>query len=359
MSLVIDARTGQRISNGGAVISLCAQAWANAPQTKQGRVDAMDKFRADSDAKFIQGQVQRNDSLSSNAGSFPRDFEFVYNEVLTEERRPLNAERLFQADTRVPLGAKTHKVERELGTADAKIWRGGQPIPIAGTQRVEEQFEVIYIVAGAEVSWFDLISDNFEGRNTFENDTRTAIRAIREKMNDVDFHGAAPSKVYGFLNYPHLAKSVSPLVYAAGGATPADIVADLNRAANFANVASGGTFAPNRMATSIANRNFLMQTRMDSGTDTTIGEFFLRNNEFINSIESASELAGIGPNGEDGIAFYDDSLISTARVVVQPPTAMPAHKLDAFRDQVVYVAAIGGSVQRNVGNNHLMLVARS
>lgn len=363
MSLVIDARTGLALSGGNAVINLCSQAWsaARSDATAIERMDAMDKFRQRMDAQYVQNHLapMRADALASGTASFPRDFEHIYSEVLAEKRRPLNSSRLFQMDTRVPLGAKTHTVRRDLGTGDAKVWRGGQAIPVVGTQRVEEQFPVIYIVSAVETNWFEMISNDFQGRNDFQNDTRMAVRAIDERINSIYFGGDAPSGMHGFFDYPSLAKSVSPLSWTAGGATPADIVAALNDAANFANVASGGTFRPTRMATSIRLRNFLHQTRMDSGTDTTIAEFFLRNNEFIDRIDGAHEFQGIGPSGEDGIAFYDDALESTAAVMVQPPTAMPAAQIDSFRNQVVYVAAIGGVVMRDVGNNHLLLAQAS
>lgn len=363
MSLVIDARTGRPFSEGNAVINLCAQAWATARNdaTAAERLDAMDQFRQRMDSQFVQGfqKDTRADALTSGAASFPRDFEHIYNEVLTEKRRPLNSARLWQMDTRVPLGAKKHTVRRDLGTGDAKVWRGGQAVPVVGTQRVEEQFPVIYIVSAVETNWFEMVSNDFQGRNDFENDTRMAIRAINERINDVFFNGDAPSGMHGFFDYPSLAKSVSPLSWTTGGATPTEIVGALNDAANFANVTSGGAFRPNRMATSLRMRNFLHQTRMDSGTDTTIAEFFLRNNEFISTIEGAQEFRGIGPAGEDGIAFYDDSLESTAAVMVQPPTALPAAQIDSFRSQVVYVAAIGGVVMRDVGSNHLLLASAS
>lgn len=360
MSLVIDARTGRPFAQGSAVINLCSQAWATSRgDTASDRADAMDRFRARMDSKFIEREAARMDSLTSGAASFPRDFEHIYREVLTEARRPLNSARLFQMDTRVPLGAKKHTVRRDLGSGDAKVWRGGSDIPVAGTQRVEEQFPVIYIVSAVETNVFEMWSQDFQGRNDFENDTRMAIRAINERINDIAFNGDAASGMHGFFDYPSLAKSVSPEVYAQGGSTPAAIVADLHRAANFASEASGGTFAPNRMVTSLRLRNFLMQTRMETGTDTTIGEFFLKGNEFIDTIEGAHEFRGIGPAGEDGIAFYDDSLESTSMVMVQAPTALPAAQIDSLRNQVVYVAAIGGVVMRNVGNNHLLLASPS
>jgi hypothetical protein len=367
--LVLDAVTGLPHAAGPGVLSVVsAAAMASRHRRTDDRFDAayvapvgaLDEYRQRMDSKFVKELIARGDfeprtdALTGAAGGFPRDFEFIYQEVLEEPRRPLNMTRLWQMDTRVPLGARTHTVRRNLNSGDAAVTRtGGIDVPVVRGHRVEESFPVIYIVAGVEVNWFEMISNNFEGRNQFADDTRHAVRVIEERMNRIAFNGDAPTQVFGFLNYPHLAKSVSPEVYTVGGSSPAAILGDLNDTANFAMEASGGTFSPNRMATSIRLRNFLMQNQFSAASDVSIGEFFLKGHETINTIEGVHELEGIGPNGEDGIAVYDDSIQSTTFVMVQPPTALPAAQIDSFRNQVVYVAAIGGTVMRDVGNNHL------
>lgn len=373
-SIVLDAFTGQPLGKGAAdIISIFgrAQAFASRPDVqaaarKDGITNvhtiqrlAMAHFRKDSDSRFIQGLVEnradnRADALISNTGSFPRDFEFIYEPELEEIRAPLNLQRLFQMDTRVPLGAKTHTVRRRLGTGDAAVVRTGTEIPVVGRQRIEESFPVIYLAAAVEVDWFDMISDSFEGRNNFQDDTRTAVRVIDERVNDIGFNGHAPSNMFGMLNYPTLAKSVSAETYSTGGSSADAIIGDMNNAANFAIETSKGAMRPNRAATSIRRRNFLMQTRI-TDINARLGQFWLDGQEFINSIEGVQELEGIGPNGEDGIFFYNDGLESTAFVMVQPPTPMPAHQVDSFRSHVVYVAAIGGTIMRDVGANHLLL----
>ena len=366
-SIVIDAFTGER-SNTSPLAQVAINATSEAIRIGGGRrIDsgagsivvardgAMDKLRHQRLDRIARQMAQRNDALSSNTGSFPRDFEFIYNEQLNEVRRPLNWQRLWQMDTRVPLGFKTHTVRRRLGTGDAKIVRAGTEVPVVGHQRVEEQFNVIYIAAAVEVDWFSMISDSVEGRNEFADDTAMAIRAIDERINDIAFDGDAPSNVPGFLNYPFLAKSVSPETYVAGGGGSAavDIVRDLNIGANFASETSGGAFSPDRAATSLRLRNFLMQTQNSVASDISIGSFWLSGQQDINDIVGVQELEGIGPSGEDGIIFYRDSLDSTTFVMVQAPTAMPVFQIDSFRNQVVYIAAVGGTVMRDAGNNHL------
>ncbi len=374
--LILDASTLQPMKGGGDILNVISRiAFSSSGRVDGARrfgapwvtpsVDAIDRFRKRSDGAFIQDLVRqdarlhgRTDALEGAAGGFPRDFEFMYEEILEEPRRPLNHSRLWQNDTRVPLGAKTHTVRRDLNSGDAKVTRTGTEIPVVRGSREEETFPVIYIAAAVEVNWFEQISNDFEGRNQFASDTRHALRVIDEKVNEIAFGGHAPSNMFGYLNYPHLAKSTSTQLYTAGGiiAAKENVVADLNAIANFPIEASGGIFQPNRMATSIRVRNRLFQTRNSDSSDTSIARFFLDGHETINEIVGVQELQGVGPNGEDAITVYDDSIQSTTLVMVQAPTAMPAFQIDSFRNQVVYIAAIGGVVMRDVGNNHLRFV---
>lgn len=303
---------------------------------------------------------QRGDLLEGSAGGLPRDFEFIYREILKEKRRPLNMQKLFPMDGRVPLGARTHTARRMLQVGSAQVHRGGGEVRAVRSSFVEEQFETIHIVAGVETNWFETISQDFQARNTFADDTRMAIRVIEERMNRVAFNGDAISRVFGFLNYPKISTNVSTITFTPAGIT-ADTdatIAELNRIANFPRQASGGTFRPNRMATSIRVRDALMQAPRTTGTDITVGQFFMNNQpeDGIKSIEEAHELEGVGPNGEDAIIVYGDSLDATAMVMVQPPTALPAHAINAFQNQVVYVGTIGGMVMRDLGTNAVLFV---
>jgi hypothetical protein len=373
MHHVIDAETGRPFEYGADVLATYSNAAAAFgrwdPQLQRVRLDAsgFDKYRVRADGAFVRKLVvqaqqlggQRADALTGAAGAFPRDFEHIYNEVLQEERRPLNWQRLFRMDGRVPLGARTHTVRRRLGIGDTAIFRGGSEIPVVRGSRVEEEFRVLHIVTSVMVDHFEMLSDSFAGRNSFADDTRDAVRFIEERMNDIAFNGDAPSLVHGVFNYPTLAKSVGSFTFtrAAIAADPVGARTELDRLGNFAVENTGGTFRPNRMVTSIRIRNALMQTQNSTASDRSVGAMWLDGHELINEIESAHEMRGIGPNGEDGILFYDDQMQSTAFVLIQPPTALPAHAVTALQNQTVYVATLGGMVMRNVGNNHLGLAA--
>lgn len=371
MSYVIDAQTGKPFKYGPEVLSVFNEAAAVEgrfnPETGKVHLDAagFDRYRVRQDSTIVtqmrQDRSQRADALTGSAGGLPRDFEHIYAEVLSEERRPLNWQTLFRMDGRVPLGARTHTVRRRLGTGDVAVYRGGVEIPVVRGAIVEESFRVLHLVTSVMTDYFELLSDSFAGRTSFADDTRDAVRFLEERANDIVFNGDAPTKVFGVLDYPHIAKQVSTFTWtaAAVAADPAGARAELNRLANFAMETSGGTFRPNRFVTSIEIRNILMQTQNSVASDRSVGQVWLDGQTDITSIESAHELRGIGPSGEDGMLFYDDQIQSTAVSLIQPPTALPAHAINALQNQTVYVMTLGGVIMRNVGNNLLAFAATS
>ena len=145
------------------------------------------------------------------------------------------------------------------------------------------------------------------------------------------------------------------MVFATGGGTVTQILGVLNDAANYPQEVSGSTFAPNRAVTSERVRNFLMNTRLGTVNDTTIGEFFTKNNEHINAIESAHELKDFGGTDVDAILFYNDDVDGISNELVQGITPMPA-QIFGFESITYIYMSHGGLIMRDSGNNILLLV---
>ena len=376
MSIVIDARTGSDYEYTPEVTTAISKGillgrthgWSRADSVSgeifADRSDWLQQWRRRSDALWIQEFAQKNgirrDALVGNAGAFPRDFEFIHERVLEEKRRPLNIERLIPMDRTVPLGAKTHTWRRRLGQGEAQIYRGGSRFSRASTSRVEEQFPVVYIVCAVETNHFEMLSDSFEGRRDIEAESRLAVRLIRERINRIGFGGDAASGLSGILTHPDLAKKVAGLPYTSASSGAA-LVADLNLFVNFARVDSGGMFRPTRLATSIRQEQLFSQTLHSPGTsDTTLREFFLKGQggDGIKEINGIHELRNAGPAADQDAWFaYDDDMDSTHMVMVQPPAPLPVHAIDPLRNQTLWVAAVGGVVMPDVGNNHLQFAA--
>lgn len=369
-ALVIDAKSGQPHPLGSEVVGSIGAALhlfggagsASARYDAAGRVDtrcdALAKYHRHFDRKIIdEYRTVRQDALGAGAGGFPRDFEHIRQKIWEEKRQPLNAMRLFPIDREVPLGAKTHTARRAVGSGEAEVHRGGTDFPTVRTSYVEEQFGVVYVVTSVDVNYFEALSNDFAGRNQYQRDMRLGMRMVEERLNRIAWNGYEPGKVYGVLNYPHLAKMKIARAFTSAS-TGEQIVAALNDLVNESYIQSGGTFQGNRMGVSPRLHRFLHQTKYHAsgGTDTTIAEFFLKGQDpstGIRTIDVAQELAGVGPNSEDGILVYRDDAEATAHVVIQPPTPLPVFQSSPIDNKTVIFAATGGMVMGDVGHNIL------
>lgn len=369
MSHVIDAATGQPHPMGHQILGALGTALVlfgagsagatsrfDADKPTDVRGDAIDLWQRHVDGQVIDAARQvRGDALGAGAGGFPRDFEAVRRRVWEEKLRPLNGMRLFQQTRDVPLGARTHTARRVVGSGEAEIYRGGSYTPKSQATWLEEQFGVVYVVSSVGVNFFEALSNDFAGRNQYQRELMMARRAVEERLNRVIWNGVPDAKVYGVLDYPHLAKMH---VGALNGGTGDAAVALLNDLANEAYLQSGSTFFSNRMVFAPALHRYVTQTRLSttSGTDTTIAKFFLEGQDpatGIRQIDIAQELAGIGPNGEDGIFCYRDDAEATEHVMIQAPTTLPVFQASPLDQTTVMFAATGGMVMGDLGNNIL------
>lgn len=298
---------------------------------------------------------RRTDDLPAGTPGFARQFEHIRSQILEERRQPLNAMRMFPVDGSVPLGARKHTSRRALGSGEAQIFRGGNEIPRATTSYAEETFGVCYVVCAVDTQFFDLLTTDWAGLQQYQRDLRLAMRLVEERLNRIAFTGAADAGLYGVLNYPHLAKQVMSVDFTDDSA-PEDIAMALYDLATTPLVESGGTFAATAMAVSPRLHQFLFSRKHSSsgGTDLSIGEFFLKSQQAggqgIRSIDMAQELAGIGPNSEDGILCYRPDLDTVGHVLIQAPSVLPVYQASPLEQTTVVFAATGGVVMPDVGN---------
>ncbi len=330
-----------------------------------GRLPRMDAVQAQWQ-RYVSGlSKERRDAagLSGGAGGFPRDFEYIRTQLWEEKRQPLNAERLFPRETSVPLGARSHTARRIVGNGEAEIYRGGSVQVRARTSYKEQTFGVVYIVTAVQTQFFEQLTTDYAGIQQYQNDMRMGNRLVGEVRNRVFMNGDVPSDVFGILNYPHLAKQIFPLT-ASDTVDNKAFIRALNTAQYTPMIRTGGTFSPTMMATSPRIRAWMYSRQHDpgSGSDLTMAEFFLNKQDpsgGVRAIETAQELQGIGPNGEDGILLYRPELDAMGLVDIQSTTTLPVFQSSALEQITVIYSAVGGVTMGDVGNHLLLLVPTS
>lgn len=144
---------------------------------------------------------------------------------------------------------------------------------------------------------------------------RAAFRGSQEHSQRVAYFGDASRNMTGLFNNPNLALDNSTVNW--DTATGQEIVDDMNSLLIKVWIDSANTHLPNALALDSARFATISSRRMDSGTDTTILEFFKMNNLFTTTtgqqirIFPRLQLVGAGVGGKDRMMAYelmDDNL---------------------------------------------------
>ena len=158
----------------------------------------------------------------------------------------------------------------------------------------------------------------------------TAVRRANDQtVNSIAFNGDAEHGLPGLLTNANIPVTSVPN----GGSgtawstkTAAQILADLNNGVKDIVELTNGVESPNTLLLPIEQMQIISTTRMDSGTDTTILEFFLKNNPTITTVEWVPELKGAGTGGVDVGIFYEKSPDKLTLEIPQPFEQFPAQE---------------------------------
>lgn len=290
--------------------------------------------------------------------AFPNELEFIRARELEQVRSPLNAVRLFPPDRSVPVGAQEHGWYRRVGRGEAVVTRGDtQNYGHAQTGRVKETRPILYVVCSVKQTYFEMLSTDYAGVNQYSADLRQAYRLVDERVNDILWSGFTPAQVYGALNHPQLLKKALNVTIGGSSSSSAAAIASaiqslIDAPANL----SGETMQPTILAVSPKIYRVLAQTQYSTATDTTILQWIKQGQDATNGIKDivkVQELAGIGPNGEDGLLAFRQDVDALANVEVMPTMTMPVYQATALSWLTLVIAATGGVVMPDVGHNIL------
>ncbi len=168
-----------------------------------------------------------------------------------------------------------------------------------------------------------------------------AVRKANDQaVNRIGGFGDADSGLLGFLNQPNVPSAVVPAGTTSGnvkwdGATPknpSEILEDMNASVTRVIDITLGVEVPNTILLPVVQHRVIATRRLDSGTDTTIKEFFMKNNPEISMIDWVNELKDVDPAPSGGAAptdlmlTYDRSPEVLTLEIPQPFEQFPAQE---------------------------------
>lgn len=342
----IDALFGERYSADPATSALLRDRLrrrdAAHDEKSRRRVDAIDGKRRDA-------------NVSATSGWFlARELEYIYPEVVQAPYPAMDSWTLFPT-ANVDPGRKTHTYRRVRHFGDARLYIGGNEIPVVNSARDEVSYPMHTLVTSLQYDLFESLASGDGAPDKLREDMAAADRVLHELGDHLHWHGDAANKFYGVVNTPGMPTRYSSTAFD-GSASADDVLAALFAAANHARLASKGTMGPDSIVFSQRVYAYLSQTRLGSVNDTTILEFFLKQRPDITSVEQSWHLDGTGTGGRSGILFYRRDRMRGIQVTIGSGfTMLPVQEL-VFNRRVYFYMRLGGVVQREVDNQLLMWV---
>ena len=240
---------------------------------------------------------------------FERELEHRKAQTYDVIRAPLKAFELIPVSTEAGAGAESIVYEQYDSTGVAKIVANyADDLPRADVKGKEFVARVKSVGDSYGYSLQEVRAAQFAGKPLEQRKSNAAARAQRELWNRVAFFGDAANGLPGWLTNTNVPSA--PVVAGASTdtewstKTPAEILKDMNDAANSIVALTNGAEIPDTLVLPIEQYSFIASTPAGTGTDTTILEYFIRNNPYINTVTWANELKGAFAGDTDGFIVY-------------------------------------------------------
>lgn len=228
---------------------------------------------------------------------FARELEHVKAQTYDVVRAPLRAMELIPVDSTAGPGAESIVYEQYDMTGLAKIVANyADDLPRSDVKGKQFVARIRSIGNSYGYSLQEIRAAQQTGKSLEQRKANAAARAQQEAWNRIAFYGDEEHGLQGWLTNTNI--PVDTVENDGDGdatewdtKTPQQILRDMNDLVNGIVTRTNGAEQPDTLVLPLKQYTKITTTRADSGTDTTIAQYFLNNNPFIDSIEWANEIS--------------------------------------------------------------------
>jgi len=240
---------------------------------------------------------------------FARELELIKSKSYDVKYADLKARSLLPVSGEAGPGAEsiTYRQYDHLGVAKL-ISSYANDLPRSDVKGREFTSPVRSLGASYGYNLQEVRAAKMVGKPLEQRRANAAKRAVMQLENTIAFKGDSASGLGGFISNPNY--SVVSVGAGAGGGTtfktktPDEILKDLNQVANTPFSVTLGVEMPDTMLLPLDQYTLISSTARSANSDTTILEYFLKNNPFIKSVDWLNELKGAGLGGSDAMMAY-------------------------------------------------------
>jgi len=258
--------------------------------------------------KLIEACAYENvDRLDSDENIFfARELEHILVELTETKYAKRTHRQFFPIDTSAGPTADTITWRQITRLGQAKIIADyADEIPKVNVNTEEKSQRVRSQAIAAQWSLQEIRASASVGRSLDREDAIAAREAMMRLEGDIAFNGDTTHDLIGLFS----AGTGIPFASVSGGIwttkTPIEVKFDMDRATNEVPENTGDNEEPDTLALPTFHYNYVHETNMGNGTDTTIAQYFLKNNPYIKRLTKHRELSGKGPGGEDVMIAYE------------------------------------------------------
>lgn len=254
---------------------------------------------------------------SVETGIFNRELKHVKTKSYDVLKKPLAAFTLFPVSNEVNAGAETITYEQYESIGIAKIISDyAQDLPRCDIKGREFTSRVKSVGNSYGYSRQDIRAFQLAGKPFQQRKANSAVEAQMRTWNSIAFNGDTEHNLQGLFTNANIPTVSLPADGNSNGGTnstklehktPQQMVRDLNTIANSIFNATGGVERPDTLVVTPDVYSLIHSTPRSDNSDTTVAEYFLRNNPFINNIQFAIEFEGAGTGGADVTMAYERS----------------------------------------------------
>lgn len=234
---------------------------------------------------------------------FARELERVKDQTYDVVRAPLRAFDLIPVDSSTGPGAESIVYQQFDQTGMAKVIADyADDLPRSDVKGKEFVARIKSIGNSYGYSLQEIRAAQMAGRSLETRKNAAAVRSQREAWNRVAFYGDSENGLSGWLTNANIpASSVQDDggqdIGTTGGSTewaektPEQIIRDINDLVNGVVETTNGAEQPDTLLLPIDRYTKIVSTNAGTGTDTTIAQYVLSNNPFLESIEWSNEIS--------------------------------------------------------------------
>lgn len=250
------------------------------------------------------GTVVLNDD---NAVFFQRQLEFIEAQTYDTLYPELEAREAFGVDTTGGPGVTTltYRSYNHVGKAQV-INARATDLPKSSLSGKEYSITVKSVGTAYDYDIDEVAAASVTGLPLEARKAMAATRGYEQYVNSTAWYGDAANGFVGFFDHPDITKAN---VAAGAGAgtptkwslkTPTEVIADLTAAVSAMYGSTLKIMRPEEVWMPVEHEQYIFNTARSAQSDMTIGQFFIANNQFINSREKIKGLNAIKGRGASG-----------------------------------------------------------